>query len=57
MTFVVNQQGKVFQKNLGPKTADARAGDHALRPRRELDGGHGVTQPAHPAVGAASIRG
>jgi hypothetical protein len=21
MTFIVNQQGKVYQKNLGPKTA------------------------------------
>ena len=21
MTFIVNQQGKIFQKNLGPKTA------------------------------------
>ena len=23
MTFIVNQQGKIYQKNLGPKTAAA----------------------------------
>ena len=26
MTFVVNQQGKVYQKDLGPKTAEIAAG-------------------------------
>jgi hypothetical protein len=25
MTFVVNQQGRVYQKNLGPKTAEIAA--------------------------------
>jgi hypothetical protein len=26
MTFIVNQQGKVYQKNLGPKTAAIASG-------------------------------
>jgi hypothetical protein len=26
MTFIVNQQGKIYQKNLGPKTAKTAAG-------------------------------
>jgi len=25
MTFIVNQQGRVYQKNLGPKTAQVAA--------------------------------
>ena len=31
MTFIVNQQGKVYQKNLGPKTCLHRPGHDHLR--------------------------
>ena len=37
MTFIVNQQGKVYQKNLGPKTAKIAAAMTSLRSRRYLD--------------------
>ena len=37
MTFIVNQQGRVYQKDLGPKTAKAAAGDEGIRPGQDLE--------------------
>ena len=47
MTFIVNHYGTVYEKDLGPETAEARAGDHRVRPRRELARG-GVRRAAAP---------
>ena len=41
MTFIVNQNGEVYEQDLGPDTAQRAAADHAVRPGQELaEGGH-----------------
>ncbi len=39
MTFIVNQDGIVYQKNLGAGTGTRGAGHHGLQPGRKLDEG------------------
>ena len=38
MSFLVNHDGVVYQKNLGPASAADRERDDALRPGRHVDG-------------------
>ena len=41
MTFIVNQDGVVYQRDLGPETAAAGAGDRQLQPGEGLgEGGY-----------------
>ena len=37
MTFLVNQTGIVYQKNLGPDTLDHRGPDRGVRPGCHVD--------------------
>ena len=47
MTFIVNHDGIVYQKDLGPDTAAAARGPHPLRPRPDL-----VALLSHPPSAA-----
>ena len=51
MTFIVNQQGKVYQKNLGPKTAKLA---EALTPTTRTKPGPRRSKPAASALSGAS---
>ena len=51
MTFVVNQDGIVYQKYLWAKFHRHRQGDDTLRPRPVMDGAaHSLTSPADTAI-------
>ena len=46
MTFMVNHQGKVFEKELGPDTAQVAAAIDAYDPELDLDPSHRATRRA-----------
>ena len=37
MTFIVNQQGRVYQKDLGPADGENCRSDEGIRPGQDLD--------------------
>ena len=41
MTFIVNQDGKVFQRNLGEKTSRIVGGDEGIQSGQRMDAGAG----------------
>ena len=56
MTFLVNHQGRVFEKDLGPDTAAVVAAIDDLRPRRNVDRGDGLTPTARFADQLAGVK-
>ena len=44
MTFIVNHNGKVFQKNLGPNTASIARSMKEVQPRLDVDRSERVMQ-------------
>ena len=53
MTFMVNHDGVVYQKNLGAADRQARPGDQPLRPRLELAKSRALTA-RHPTASSAA---
>ena len=47
MTFIVNHNGKIFEKDLGQNTGAVAAEDHVVRPRARL-AGHSAVKSALP---------
>ena len=39
MTFIVNHDGVVYQKDLGQHTSEICAGDDGIRPRQRMEKG------------------
>ena len=52
MTFIVNRDGVVYEKNLGPNTAALARGDDRLQSGRELGEGRTAETVASPGSGA-----
>ena len=52
MTFIVNQDGVVYEKNLGPNTAALARGDDRVQSGRELGEGRTAETVASPGSGA-----
>jgi len=50
MTFIVNQQGRVYQKDLGPRTARTAASGSTHSARAELSSGARIRSPISTRV-------
>ena len=56
MTFMVNQDGEVWQRDLGADTEKSCAGDHAVQSRRKLDTARARELAGEAAVGSQKLR-
>jgi hypothetical protein len=51
MSFLINQNGVVYQKDLGEKTADIARAVTEYKSRQNLEARHRLTQPRHQENG------